>query len=88
MNSPETEDRRADWKSDLLKRLHDPLQLRIGVTAIVLALGYGAVYVPMSGQIAETSRKLDRTGNGWRWPAASSSSRKVPAFPAPHPSAC
>ncbi len=58
MNSPETEDRRADWKSDLLKRLHDPLQLRIGVTAIVLALGYGAVYVPMSGQIAETSRKL------------------------------
>ena len=60
MNSPETEERRADWKSDLLRRLHDPIQLRIGVLAVVLAVGYGGVYLPLSAQVAETSRKLEQ----------------------------
>ncbi len=59
MNTSETEERRGDWKSALVKRLHDPLQLRIGVAVIVLAVGYGAVYVPFSGQVVETTRKLE-----------------------------
>jgi Tfp pilus assembly protein PilO len=60
MNTAENQERRADWKSDLLRRLHDPLQLRLGATAILLAVAYGAVYVPLSAQVAETSQKLEQ----------------------------
>ncbi len=55
-----TDERRADLKSSLLERLHDPLQLRICVVAVVLLAGYFGVYVPLNGQITETTQKLDR----------------------------
>jgi Tfp pilus assembly protein PilO len=60
MTPTETGDRRANWKTNLLERLHDPLQLRICVIAVVLAVGYSAVYQPMSNKIDETTRKLSR----------------------------
>ena len=55
-----TEERRSDLKSNLLERLHNPLQLRIFLLVVVLAAGYFAVYVPLSGKIVETTKKLER----------------------------
>jgi hypothetical protein len=60
MTPPETGDRRANWKNTVLTLLHDPLQLRICVIVVVLGVGYGAVYQPLSNKIDETTRKLDR----------------------------
>jgi type II secretory pathway component PulM len=54
------EERRSDLKSNLLERLHDPLQLRICVLVVVLATGYFGVYVPLSGKIIDTTKKLER----------------------------
>ncbi len=56
----ETNERRSDWKIDLLKRLHDPVQLRIAVIAGVLALGYAAVYRPLTDRIAAAGATLER----------------------------
>jgi len=42
----------------LLASLRDPLRLRVATTAIVLAIGYGAIYLPLSDNIETTSRKL------------------------------
>lgn len=59
MTTPtENGDRRASWKAGLLERLHDPLQLRICVIVVVLAVGYVAIYQPMSDKIDQTERKL------------------------------
>ena len=55
-----TEERRSDLKSNLLERLHNPLQLRIVLLVLVLAAGYFAVYVPLNSRIVETSSKLGR----------------------------
>ena len=74
MSAPETEERRVDWKNDLLQRLHDPIQLRIGVLAIVLAVGYGGVYLPLSAKWRRPAGNWNRTNGASRWPAASSSS--------------
>ena len=60
MTATDSGDRRASLKAGLLERLHDPLQLRICVIAVVLLVGYGAVYQPLSDKIDETNRKLDR----------------------------
>ena len=60
MTPTDSGDRRASLKAGLLERLHDPLQLRICVIAVVLLVGYGAVYQPLSDKIDETKRKLDR----------------------------
>jgi type II secretory pathway component PulM len=56
----ETTERRAGWKTNLLTRLHDPVQLRIGVMLLVLVLGYVAVYMPLTERIAATARRLER----------------------------
>jgi Tfp pilus assembly protein PilO len=56
----ETSERRAGWKSNLLARLHDPIQLRIGVVILVFALGYAAIYMPLMEQISATARRLER----------------------------
>ena len=58
MKPTENLDRKPDWKTRLLDRLHDPLQLRICVAGTVLLIGYFAVYTPLSGDIQETARKL------------------------------
>ncbi len=50
--------RKPDWKSKLVDRLHDPLQLRVCVAGAVLLAGYFAVYTPLAGDIDETTRKL------------------------------
>jgi Tfp pilus assembly protein PilO len=55
-----TEERRSDLKSNLLERLHNPMQLRLFLLVVVLAAGYFAVYVPLSGKIVETTKKLER----------------------------
>ena len=55
-----SEERRSDLKSSLLERLHDPLQLRICVLIVVVAMGYFGVYVPLNGGISETTKKLQR----------------------------
>jgi hypothetical protein len=58
MTPTESGDRRASLKAGLLERLHDPLQLRVCVIAVVLLVGYGAVYQPLSDKIDVTTRKL------------------------------
>ena len=60
MISAASEERRSDLKSNLLERLHNPLQLRIFLLVIVLAAGYFGVYVPLDGKIVETTKKLQR----------------------------
>lgn len=45
-------------KDQLLERLHNPVQLRALTTGLVLLIGYGAIYMPMSDQIESTSRTL------------------------------
>jgi Tfp pilus assembly protein PilO len=59
MSATDSGDRRTDgWQAKLLQRLHDPMQLRICVIAIVLLAGYAAVYLPLSSRIAKTTKKL------------------------------
>ena len=60
MASTEIGERRADLKSELINRLHDPLQLRIVLIGVVLLVGYAGVYTPLTAQIAETTTKLNR----------------------------
>jgi Tfp pilus assembly protein PilO len=61
MIPPETGERRAGGlKANLIERLHDPLQLRILLIGLVLAAGYGGIYMPLAAQIAETTAKLGR----------------------------
>jgi hypothetical protein len=58
MSPPDNEDRKADSKSRLVKRLHDPVQLRTFVTIVVVLVGYLGVYTPLNNEISEASRKL------------------------------
>jgi Tfp pilus assembly protein PilO len=46
-----------NWKSDLLRRLQDPLQMRCIVTALVLMVGYGGIYLPMSAALEEATQR-------------------------------
>lgn len=48
----------SDLKSRLLQRLHDPVQLRIFVTVMILLTGYLAIYLPLSGNIEDATRQL------------------------------
>lgn len=47
-------------KANLINRLHHPLQLRIFVAAVVLLIGYGAVYMPLDGAIEDTTHQLTK----------------------------
>jgi Tfp pilus assembly protein PilO len=60
MSPTDTTERRSNLKSSLLERLHDPVQLRIGVMVGVFLLGYVAIYTPLNDQIAATTKKLER----------------------------
>ncbi len=51
-------DAKAGLKANLIERLHHPMQLRVFVTAVVLLIGYGAVYMPLDSSIADTVRRL------------------------------
>ncbi len=50
---------RPRWEA-WLERLHDPLRLRIGLTAVVLVIAYVGVYWPFSERIAEVDSQLAR----------------------------
>lgn len=58
MSPTNPDQQKADFKSGMLKRLHDPFQLRACVTGLVLTVGCFLVYMPLSNQIAETTAKL------------------------------
>ena len=60
MASTEIGERRAGLKSQLLERLHNPLQLRILLIGVVLLAGYAGVYEPLSAQIAETKNNISQ----------------------------
>jgi Tfp pilus assembly protein PilO len=45
-------------KANLIERLHHPMQLRIFITAVVLLVGYGGVYMPLDSSIADTVQRL------------------------------
>lgn len=54
---------RNETKFDLTKlrqRLHDPRQLRMIVTGLMVAVGYAGICLPLGGRIEETARKLAR----------------------------
>ena len=46
------------WKGNLIDRLHNPLQLRIFITATILSIAYAGVFMPLDSSIAETARQL------------------------------
>jgi hypothetical protein len=45
-------------KVQLLERLHNPFQLRVALTGLAVVIGYGAVYLPLNGDLEETVRRL------------------------------
>ena len=53
-----TSDNKINLKTQLLARLKNPLQLRIFATGIMIAVGYVAIYLPLSGDIADTDAQL------------------------------
>jgi Tfp pilus assembly protein PilO len=61
MSAAEPTERRASLQNAVLKQLCDPLRLRIVLTAVVLAIGYWAVYSPLRERIVATNLKLDET---------------------------
>lgn len=50
--------KKPDLKAQLLERLHNPVQLRAAVTALVLLAGYAGIYLPLSSQITAASGRL------------------------------
>jgi Tfp pilus assembly protein PilO len=52
-----TGDSKTDFR-ELLANLHDPFRLRVLVTGLMLLVGYVGIYMPLSGRIEETTRKL------------------------------
>jgi type II secretory pathway component PulM len=44
----------------LIERLHDPLQLRVFVTGLMVAIAYLAIHLPLSARISETTSKLNK----------------------------
>ncbi len=58
MSATEGRERRADKKDGLMERLHDPTQLRVVLMLIVLAIGYGAIFMPFDKVVADARRDL------------------------------
>ena len=53
------ENKRADV-AEILQRLHDPMQLRVFITLVMLVVGYVGIYMPLGGRIDRTTRELAR----------------------------
>jgi hypothetical protein len=49
---------RSKMAAGLLDRLHNPMQLRVFLTASVLFISYATVYMPLDSSIADTTRML------------------------------
>jgi len=60
MSAMEGQERRADKKNSLLERLHNPTELRLFLMALVLGIGYAAIYLPLNKTIAATTLKLEK----------------------------
>jgi Tfp pilus assembly protein PilO len=58
MSAFESQDRRGDKKNGLLEHLHNPTELRLFLLAVILGIGYSAIYMPLDKTIAATTRKL------------------------------
>ena len=43
---------------ELAEQLHDPMRLRVLVTAVMLLVGYVAIFMPFSSRIEEKTRRL------------------------------
>ncbi|HEV3258171.1 MAG TPA: GspMb/PilO family protein [Gemmataceae bacterium] len=54
----ETGAKTTDVKTQLLERLHNPVQLRAAVTGLALLAGYLGIYLPFSSQIAAATSRL------------------------------
>ena len=63
MSANEKQERRADKKNGLIERLHNPAELRLFLTAVVLGIGYTAIYMPFDKTIVATTRKLADSRN-------------------------
>ena len=50
-----------DFKADLLRRLNDPVQLRMIIFGGVFLVGYCGIYLPLGDSIVEASGKLKKT---------------------------
>ena len=61
MSAPETTERRSSLQNAVLEQLRDPIRLRIVLTAVMLAIGYWAVYSPLRERIYATNHKLNET---------------------------
>ena len=48
----------TDLKGKLIQRLHDPVQLRIFTTVVVLTIGYLAVCMPLLGKVDDATHVL------------------------------
>jgi Tfp pilus assembly protein PilO len=59
----ESQERRASKKNGLIEGLRNPVQLRAAVLAVVLAAGYGAIYLPLNSNIDITTSKLANARN-------------------------
>jgi Tfp pilus assembly protein PilO len=53
-------EQKVTMKSRVLDRLQDPAQLRILITVVVLAVGYLAIYTPLSADVTEKISQLRR----------------------------
>jgi Tfp pilus assembly protein PilO len=60
MIAAESEEKKTTLKDKVLERLHDPFQLRLCLTACVIAIGYFAIYSPLDGRIAEANAELEK----------------------------
>jgi Tfp pilus assembly protein PilO len=58
MAAMEGQERRTDKKNGLLERLHNPTELRFFLMAVVLGIGYVAIYMPLDKSIASTTKRL------------------------------
>ena len=74
MSAMEDQERRADKKSSLLERLHNPTELRLFLMAVVLGIGYVAIYLPLEQDHRRHDAQTRRCArSGLTWPTTSKS---------------
>jgi Tfp pilus assembly protein PilO len=62
MTPTDSTERRSNWKSTVLERLHDPLQFRVCIIVGIVLLGFAGVYQPLSDKIATVTQQVQREG--------------------------
>ena len=51
-------DKKSGRRSPLLERLHNPGQLRVLVTVLMVVAGYAGIYLPLNGETTEATQEL------------------------------